>query len=374
MRIIINNKALRISGLILLLVVLNCMPYVSRARREKLVRVAIECGVDQVRVSGMKGKEYYKDFRVTQNSNFPFHVGPKDGKVNINGRDYRGALEIRKIDANLWVINVIDIEDYLKGVVPCEIGGVPERQIEAAKAQAVAARTYARAHQGQYQELGFDLYATIQDQVYRGVACERDITNRAIESTAGEVLLYRNQPIEAKYHSTCGGRTADFSDAWAGDGPPYLRSVSCRYCKNSPHYEWKKEMSKKEFYAHLRNRLNRINMNITRDELIHSFRLRRNKRSKRVTHFVLVTSKNEYTIPTYRLRTLFGQPNDPGGLLKSNYVYIKTKGDKVIIEGRGFGHGVGMCQFGALEMANQGKNYRQILSRYYRGTRIRKIR
>lgn len=374
MGIIIINKTLRVSGALLIIIALNCMPYVSRTRKESLVRVAIECGVDEVRVSGMMGNEYYKNYRVTQSNNFPFHLGPRDGKVNINGRDYRGSLEIKKIDANLWVINVLDIESYLKGVVPCEIGGVPEKQIEAAKAQAVAARTYARAHFGQYQELGFDLYATVQDQVYKGIACERDITNRAIQSTAGEVLLYRNQPIEAKYHSTCGGRTADFNDAWSGNAPPYLRSVSCRYCKNSPHFEWKKEMTKKEFFAHLRNRLRKINLNIEQDELIHSFRLKRNKRSKRVTHFVLITNKNEYTIPTYRLRTLFGQPGDPGGLLKSNYVYIKTKGDKVIIEGRGFGHGVGMCQFGALEMAKQGKNYRQILYHYYRGTRIRKMR
>jgi stage II sporulation protein D len=338
------------------------------------VRVAIECGVDQARVSGMKGNKYYKDYRVTQSSSFPFRLEPRDGKVNINGRDYRGSLEIRKIDANLWVINVVDIEEYLRGVVPCEIGGVPEKQIEAAKAQAVAARTYAQAHIGQHQDLGFDLYATVQDQVYRGVTCEREITNRAIESTKGEVLLYRNQPIEAKYHSTCGGRTADFSDIWSGKAPPYLRSVSCRYCSNSPHYEWKKELTKKEFFAHLRKRLRKINMNIARDELIHSFRLKRNKRSKRVTHFVLVTNKKEYTIPTYRLRTLFGQPGDPGGLLKSSYVFVKTKSDKVVIEGKGFGHGVGMCQFGALEMASRGKNYRQILYHYYRGTRIRKIR
>jgi stage II sporulation protein D len=353
---------------------LSCMPYVGRPGREKLVRVAIECGVDQVRVSGIRDNKYYSDYWTTQSDIFPFQLGPKDGKVAINGRDYRGSLEVRKIDGNLWVINVVDIESYLKGVVPCEIGGISERQIEAAKAQAVAARTYARAHMGQYQELGFDLYATVQDQVYNGIACERELTSRAVESTAGEVLLYMDLPIEAKYHSTCGGHTADFSDVWPGDSPPYLRSVRCEYCKNSPHYSWKKEMTKKEFFALLRNRLNKVNVNMGADELIHSFRLNRNKRSQRVTHFVLVTNKKEYTIPTYRLRTLFGQPNDPGGLLKSSYVFIKTKGDKVIIEGRGFGHGVGMCQFGAMEMANQGKNYRQILYHYYRGTRIRKMR
>jgi len=352
----------------------SCMPYAGRPGRGKLVRVAIECGVDQVRVNGVKDNKYYNDYRVAQNESFPFHLGAKDGKIAVNGKYYRGSLEVRKIDGNLWVINVVDLESYLKGVVPCEIGGISQRQIEAAKAQAVAARTYARAHIGQYEELGFDLYATVQDQVYKGIASERDLTSKAIENTAGEVLFYRDRPIEAKYHSTCGGRTADFSDAWSGDSPPYLRSVRCKYCQNSPHYSWHKEMTMKEFFAHLRSRLNKININLGIDELIHSFRLKRNKGSQRVTHFVLVTSKKEYTIPTYRLRTLFGQSNDPGGLLKSSYVFIKTKGDKVIIEGRGFGHGVGMCQFGALEMANQGKNYRQILYHYYRGARIRKMR
>ena len=369
-----SRQTCLLSVILMVFMSLNCMPYVGRVRREKLVRVAVECGVDQVRVGGVKDNRYYNDYRITPNDAFPFHLGPKDGRIVVNGRAYRGGLEIRKIDGNLWVINVVDFESYVKGVVPCEIGGISERQLEAAKAQAVAARTYALAHVGQYAELGFDLYATVQDQVYKGLSCERELTSRAVESTAGEVLLYRNQPVEAKYHSTCGGRTADFSDAWSGNGPPYLRSVNCRYCKNSPHYEWTKKMSKKEFFAHLRNRLRKININVTADELIHSFKLKRNRRSKRVTHFILVTSKNEYTIPTYRLRTLFGQPGDPGGLLKSTYVYIKTKSDEVIIEGRGFGHGVGMCQFGALEMASQGKNYRQILYHYYRGTRIRKMR
>ncbi|MGB7053885.1 MAG: hypothetical protein WBE28_01030, partial [bacterium] len=114
---IIINKTLRVSGALFLIVVLNCMPYVSRTRRESLVRVAIECGVDQVSVSGMRDGKYYKDYRVTQGGNFPFYLGPRDGKVNINGRSYRGSLEIRKIDANLWAINVVDIESYLKGVV-----------------------------------------------------------------------------------------------------------------------------------------------------------------------------------------------------------------------------------------------------------------
>lgn len=338
------------------------------------MRVAIECGVDQVCVSGTYGKKLVSNQLITQNGNFPILFGPRDGRVTVNGRDYRGSLEIRKIDGNLWVLNVLDFESYIKGVVPCEIGGITDREFEAAKAQAVAARTYAYAHVGQYAELGFDLYSTVQDQVYRGISCERGLTNKAVESTAGEVLFYRNEPIEAKYHSTCGGRTADFNDAWSGSTPSYLRSVVCRYCVKSPHYEWKKTMDRNDFFAHIRDRLGRINIVLEHGELIHSFRITRNRRSHRIKELILVTNKKEYKIANYRVRTLFGEPGDPGGLLKSNYVYIRTKGDTVMIEGRGFGHGVGMCQFGAIEMSSQGKNYRQILYHYYSGARIRQVR
>lgn len=350
------------------------MPYVSKGRRGKLVRVAIECGVDRVYVSGTHQNKSVSNQLITQAGHFPVFLGPRDGRVTVNGRDYRGSLEIRKLDGNLWVLNVLDLESYIKGVVPCEIGGITEREFEAARAQAVAARTYAYAHIGQYSELGFDLYSTVQDQVYQGINCERPLTNKAVESTAGEVLFYRNEPIEAKYHSTCGGRTADFSDAWAGSAPPYLSSVVCRYCANSPHYEWKKTMDRNDFFAHIRDRLARAKIALETGELIHSFRITRNRRSHRIKELILITNRREYAIPNYRIRTLFGQPGDPGGLLKSNYVYIRTKGERVIIEGRGFGHGVGMCQFGAIEMAKQGRNYRQILYHYYKGARIRKTR
>ena len=368
------RKAWQLILALILIVGLNCTPYVRKPRKDNLVRVALVCGVDRVDISGVRNKEYRKDYRVTREETFPQYFGPRDGIVVVNGRRYRGGIEIRKIDGNLWVINVVDLEEYLKGVVPCEIGMVSERQIEAAKAQAVAARTYALAHFGQYSQLGFDLYATVQDQVYKGIAVEKRLTNEAVASTSGEVLFYRNEPIEAKYHSTCGGRTADFDDIWSGNSPPYLRSVRCPYCEKSPFYKWNREMTKKEFFAHLKNRLRRIGIAVGKDELIRSFKLRRNRRSKRVREIIVVTNKSEYKIPTYRIRTLLGRPGDPAGLLRSNYFDIKTRRDKVIIEGRGFGHGVGMCQYGAIEMASRRKSYRQILSHYYRNTRIKKIR
>ncbi|MCK4453473.1 SpoIID/LytB domain-containing protein [candidate division WOR-3 bacterium] len=343
-------------------------------RKDNLVRIAVVCGVDRVNISGIKDKKPYKNYQVSLNNAFPMYFSSNKDVVVVNGRKYRGNLEIRKTGERLWVINILNIEDYLKGVVPCEIGKVSKNLIEVAKAQAVAARTYACAHLNQYQNLGFDLYATIQDQVYKGIGCENEFTNRAIDKTKGLILTYKNRPIEAKYHSTCGGKTADFNDAWSGNPSPYLKSVNCSYCQNSPHYKWQKVLSKSEFFPRFRSRLKKIGVKIPDDELIRSLKLIKNKRSKRAIKLIITTEDNKYKISGYNIRTVFGDNKDPGGLLKSNFISIKTKGDKIIIEGKGWGHGVGMCQFGAIEMARKGKNYKRILYHYYSGTRIKKIK
>jgi len=352
----------------------NCVAYTRRVRKVNLVRIALVCGVDRVNISGIKDKKFYENYTVSSRDKFPLYFSSQRDFVVVNGDRYRGNLEIKRIGEQIWVINAVDIDDYLKGVVPCEIGGVSRETFEAAKAQAVAARTYAYAHINQYRDLGFDLYATIQDQVYRGVASEREMTNLAVEQTAKEILIYKNRSIEAKYHSTCGGRTADFNDAWSGNPPPYLRSVSCRYCQDSPHYKWQKVLTKKTFFMNMRTRLKKIGKTIPDDALIKNIKLVRNRRSKRVGKLIICTRDNEYTIPGYNIRTVLGDSHDPGGSLKSNFIHIRVKGDKVTIEGRGFGHGVGMCQFGALEMARKGKSYHQILRHYYPGARLKKIR
>lgn len=349
---------------------ITCVPYVKKIEKRRLVRVAIVNGVDYVKIK----HGTLNNYDVSLGTTFPLFFDSRKGAVAVNGKTYRGSLEVRKINGRIWVINIVNIEDYLRGVVPCEIGPVSTELIEAAKAQAVAARTYTYAHLDQYREMGFDLYATIQDQVYGGMAVETDITNRAIQETRQQILVYKNKPIEAKYHSTCGGRTADFRDAWPGEAPPYLRSVRCRYCKNSPHYEWKKIQSKDTFIQNVRHRLKKIGIEIPQHELIRSFRIVRNRKSKRITTLIIVTNENSYVVPGYNIRIVFGDTSDPGGLLKSNFITIKQKGNTVTIEGKGYGHGVGMCQFGALEMARKRKNYRRILHHYYPGTRIKKIK
>ncbi len=358
--------------LFLLFIFLNCMPYVRKEEKENLVRVALLANVEQINISGIKDNEFYDDYQVKLSNQLPLVITPYQGFVKVNGTLYHGYLNIQNISGKLWVINILGIEDYLKGVVPCEIGKISKNLIEAAKAQAVAARTYTYSHLNQYRALGFDLYATIQDQVYNGFAAENELTNTAIKETAGEILVFKKKPIDAKYHSTCGGRTADFNDAWPGKAPPYLKSVNCVYCKDSPQYQWTKKSSRKDFFLNLRSNLAKIGINLAGTERVKNFKLIKNKKSKRVTKIIIITTQNQYPIETYNIRKVLGDERDPGGALKSNYITLKTEKDSVIIEGRGYGHGVGMCQFGALEMARRGKNYKEILYHYYPGTRIKR--
>lgn len=350
---------------------LNCLPCLNPTTDDDLVRVAVVCATDSVTVTGISRGRYRENQGISLRDSLPQYFEPRAGRVEVNGIPYRGRLEVRRNEHAIWVINILDLEDYLKGVVPCEIGGIDRKFLEAAKAQAVAARTYAVSHRHQHEELGFDVYPTVQDQVYGGIAAEDKLINEAVEKTREQILVYQNRPIDAKYHSTCGGLTADFNDAWPGQGPAYLRSVPCGWCRPSPHYAWKKTYLKKDFFSNLRSRLARLGIHLAPREFITGLSLTKNRGSHRIRQVTVRTTNKEYAIQVYNIRTLLGDQRDPGGLLKSNWFTLACRSDSVFIEGRGFGHGVGMCQWGCLEMAKNGKQYRQILRRYYPGTRLK---
>jgi stage II sporulation protein D len=345
------------------------MPYMQQKQWRDFVRVAVVCGTDNVRITGVRDTTFYENYYISLQDTFPIYVRARNGLVKVNDTHYHGDVEIRNSGGKIWVINVCAIEDYLKGVVPCEIGKISIDLIEAAKAQAIAARTYVYAHLNQYQELGFDLYATTRDQVYAGVAAEYHLTSWAIEQTEREILTFQGQPIDAKYHSTCGGITADFSDVWPGDAPPYLTSIVCYYCQKSPYYTWSKKIDKKEFFINLRQRLEQVNIILSKEELIRDFRFMRNSKSKRVNRVIVTTTTGEYEIKNYQIRRVFGDGTD----LKSSYFFLHPAGDSIIIAGKGYGHGVGMCQFGAIEMARMGKGYQEILRFYYPETKIARV-
>lgn len=157
-------------------------------------------------------------------------VLPEPGaRLEIAGKPYRGAIELR-IDAQgrIRPVNWVEIESYLLGVVPSELGPDVWPQLEALKAQAVAARTYAFANLGQFDEDGFDLCATPRCQVYGGASAEHPLSDRAVAATRGEILTYDGKPIAALYTATCGGHTEDAAEIFPEQAAPYLKGVPCR--------------------------------------------------------------------------------------------------------------------------------------------------
>lgn len=278
--------------------------------------------------------------------------------VYLNNTGYRGSLEIRNREGALNIINILSMEEYLYSVVPGEIPAVwPE---EALKAQAVAARTYAMHHiMNQKIKNDFDLDATTNFQVYKGICVEDNRTTEAVKMTAGEILETDNKPIVAYFHSTCGGKTADDRFVWQDNDLNYLKEVTCGFCEDSPSYSWETilPLAKIEYYVKtLDSRVVKIN-NI-------SFK----KRSGRVISVIIKHRNGTLELSGNQFRMLF-----PPKTLLSLYFIATKSGRGIKITGKGWGHGVGLCQYGAKGMANKGYNYKKILLHYYPGVSFAQI-
>jgi len=304
------------------------------------------------------------------NIHLPLVVEPR-AVFFLNGSPYRGKLIVSGTSAGFVAINEVPLELYLRGVISCEMGsGAP---LEALKAQAVAARSYALANLGKHREEGYDLSPTVYDQVYRGVDSEYESTDRAVAETRGMVLEYRGKPAEARYHSTCGGKTADARDVFSRTQVPYLRSVDDRgghlfrkkepFCAASPYFKWSRVWKKDEFYRLVERSLTSV-LGVHNPGEVRRLRAVRTK-SGRVKELVVVTDSKSYKVHGDEVRRFFGD-------LPSTRFDITIRGDVAKLEGGGFGHGLGMCQWGAMAMAREGHDFKRILRHYYPGTRLRK--
>ncbi|MDH4196120.1 MAG: SpoIID/LytB domain-containing protein [Candidatus Aminicenantes bacterium] len=175
---------------------------------------------------------------VHQGAMLYFIPGQPESFLSYNDRSYRGIFVLRPTSKGVVLVNVLNLEDYLKGVVPGEMSPDQYAEIEALKAQAVAARTYALKNIGQFKALGYDLVDTPRSQVYFGLGAERPLSSRAVDETKGEVAKYAGRLINALYTSTCGGQTEAVEDVFEGSPSPYLKSVECTYEKQP---EWSVE-------------------------------------------------------------------------------------------------------------------------------------
>lgn len=171
--------------------------------------------------------------------------------LSLNGKSYRGIFLLKNTTRGLSLVNILNLEDYLKGVVPLELSPTTFNALEALKAQAVAARTYALKNLGRNNHLGFDLTDTQSSQVYGGMSAEHPLSNQAVEETAGEVIVYRGELIDALYTSTCGGMTEDSENVFSGKPVPYLKSTACVYEKQP---EWTLETNREYSAAWVKGR------------------------------------------------------------------------------------------------------------------------
>ncbi|MCX7678089.1 MAG: SpoIID/LytB domain-containing protein [Spirochaetes bacterium] len=277
--------------------------------------------------------------------------------ITVNGKRYRGMISFHNVAGTLYVINTLKLNEYLYGVVPVEMPA--EWPCEALKAQAIAARTFAFYHIAQQKNMLYDLDATTSFQVYMGFDVEKETSNRAVDDTRGIVLSYEGRPILSFFHSTCGGKTADDRYVWIGSDLPYLSAVRCGYCSGSPNYEWEYELRVSEIQRALKQRFPELRE-------INSIRLRKN--DGRVSTVAIAHDRGVANLSGNDFRILISAEK-----IKSLAFDVKQNGRTLKIYGNGWGHGVGLCQWGAKGMAERGMHHGDILRHYYKGVSLKKL-
>jgi len=284
-------------------------------------------------------------------------VAQKDDPIFVGDRCYRGDISLVVTEEKkITIVNTLELEDYLKGVVPKEISD--RWPLEAIKAQAIVARTYTLYIKKQKKYPFYDLTSDISSQVYGGQGAERYRTSLAVERTQGLILFYNKMILPAYYHAACGGLTEDVSELW-GERLPPLKGGACAFCKESPHAFWKQNVRLKDIQDKLN--ANGYNLGLIKEIAV----IERNK-SQRIKQLKITTRGNEEVFISGKdFRNIVG-PN----FIKSNNYVIEMKGYYVDFLGKGWGHGIGLCQWGANFMARQGYSFDQILKYYYPGVEI----
>ncbi len=279
-------------------------------------------------------------------------------RTGLNGRTYRGNMEFVLHDGQITVVNRVRVEDYVKGVVAKEMP--PEWPAEAVKAQAVAARTFALKNRGRHKAHGYDLCTNTHCQVYEGVSAERPFASQAVDATYGEVLEYQGRLIDALFHTDSGGMTENSEDVW-GTKILYLRAASEKTWGTQA---WTKTISEDTVLAHFSRKgnigeLKSVSLSKLAAPSAKGYAADRTA-SGRVRSLRLSGTKGSMTISGNELRDAFG--------LRSTLFDVKLENGSLILSGYGWGHGLGLSQWGAKAFAASGESYAQILAHYYQGT------
>ena len=283
---------------------------------------------------------------------------PSEGNIlSVNGNRYRGNIRIQKsANGSMDVINVLDVEAYLYGVVPKEMS--PQWHVEALKAQAIAARTYVLYQKEKNKNRDYDVIATTTSQVYGGRGAESEKSTQAVDETKGMVLLYDGQLALTYFHANSGGMTEDAKRVWTAD-VPYLKAVRDDYSIKAKNCSWKLSMN----VDTIRKSLNKNGLEIGSIERLIPSDISPSGRVMKIRIFhggrETIVNGNDFRIKI-----------DPT-LVRSTLFTMIREGDEIRLEGKGYGHGVGMSQWGAYFMALEGYSHGDILRHYYYGVELR---
>ena len=275
----------------------------------------------------------------------------ENGFVFCNKKYYRGKLIIsaNKDLKNITIINNVNLEDYLLSVVPAEMPNHWHK--EALKAQTVAARTYALGFLGRRKNKGYDLEATVEDQVYSGILSERNDTTLAVRETKDEILTDEfNRPIIALYHSSGGGYTDSIENLWEKDDVKPSVHIQPRpdYDDDSPHFKWHRKYKVQD----INNILSRLGIGEIKEIIIIS-----RTPANRVMKLEIKGTTGNTSLRGEEFRKYLKLPSS-----KFNFV---IKNEDILFAGSGFGHGLGLSQWGSKALAEKGFTYKEILAHYY---------
>ena len=291
----------------------------------------------------------------------PIRIEGESAPLEVKGMVVRGALVIIARDAGLLVVNDLDLEAYVKSVVPSE---VPVTwPFEALKAQAIVARTFALHKKGERGGQAFDVDATVQSQVYGGLGSEDLRASEAVDATAGIVVMHEGRLALTPYHSTSAGPTEDASEVWAID-LPYLKGVACPFDEDSSVYRWERRLPFDAIESALREAGHAVGSIATLTPLGRN-------RSGRISAVRILHSEGELVLKGELLRRIIGYQRLPS--MRFDVVDVEAGprgGFDVHLRGGGWGHGVGLCQWGMKTLSERGWTADRIIDYYYPGTNL----
>ncbi len=319
-------------------------------------------------------------WEVSQQQVVSFQPRVPGGLLSLNGKAYRGRLTVVRDRSGLTAINTVGIEDYLAGVVGAEMGRRDSTDAEALAAQAIVSRTYAIRNLGKRATEGFDLYATVVDQVYGGLGSEYPLARWAVTHTGGLVVTWQGVPIDAFFFSTCGGRTADGTEVFAAADRPYLTSVADTdrdgqaYCRISPRYRWHVQWTADQLRGMLRQSLPPVTGTpVEQIGTVMGVQVALRTRSERVARIIVSLNRATVNVDGPAVRQVL-RPVGEVSLRSATFQLLEDRDGgrlrTLIADGAGAGHGVGFCQWGSVGRARAGQDAPTILATYFPGTSI----